>query len=100
MSGAPRWRVRGVRVDKGWVLVGRGHPASNRRGLSSGSRLLALAEMNGSEVGSISGGPEEEENLPGQEEEKKQICFFLKLFAYQLTSYRTPCFFIQKHFHS
>ncbi len=35
--------------------VGRGHPASNRRGLSSGSRLLA--EMNGSEggLGSISG---------------------------------------------
>lgn len=56
-------------------------PASNRRGLSSGSRLLALAEMNGSEVGSISGGPEEEENLPG---EKKQICFFLSHSSFSL----------------
>jgi hypothetical protein len=59
MSGAPRWRVRGAKPKEeqkeGWVLVGRGHPASNRRGLSSGSRLLA--EMNGSEggLGSISG---------------------------------------------
>lgn len=59
MSGAPRWRVRGAKPKEeqkeGWVLVGRGHPASNRRGFSSGSRLLA--EMNGSEggLGSISG---------------------------------------------
>ena len=54
-----RRRVRGAKPKEeqkeGWVLVGRGHPASNRRGLSSGSRLLA--EMNGSErgLGSISG---------------------------------------------
>jgi len=36
MSGAPRWRVRGAKPKEeqkeGWVLVGRGHPASNRRG--------------------------------------------------------------------
>ncbi|KAK4412312.1 hypothetical protein Salat_2982800 [Sesamum alatum] len=60
MSRAPRWRVRGGKPKEeqkeGWVLVGRGHPASNGRGLSSGSSLLA--EMNGSEGGlvlSISG---------------------------------------------
>lgn len=36
MSRAPRWRVRGAKPKEeqkeGWVLVGRGHPASNRRG--------------------------------------------------------------------
>lgn len=62
MSRAPRWRVRGGKPKEeqkeGWVLVGRGPPASNSngRGLSSGSSLLA--EMNGSEGGlvlSISG---------------------------------------------
>ncbi|KAI8019368.1 hypothetical protein LOK49_LG04G02541 [Camellia lanceoleosa] len=58
MSRAPRWRVRGGKPKEeqkeGWVLVGRGHPTSNRRGLSSGSPMLA--EINGSEgVGSISG---------------------------------------------
>ncbi|KAI3681462.1 hypothetical protein L6452_36258 [Arctium lappa] len=55
MSRAPRWRVRGgnpkEEQKEGWVLVGQGHPASNRRGLSSGSSLLA--EMNGSEEGWI-----------------------------------------------
>ncbi|KAI3758088.1 hypothetical protein L6452_05636 [Arctium lappa] len=52
---APRWRVRGgnpkEEQKEGWVLVGQGHLASNRRGLSSGSYLLA--EMNGSEGGWI-----------------------------------------------
>nr|GMD82668.1 hypothetical protein HannXRQ_Chr08g0236041 [Ipomoea batatas] len=55
MSRAPKWRVRGGKPKKeqkeGWVLVGRGHPASNRRGLSSGSSLLA--EMNGLEGGLV-----------------------------------------------
>ncbi|GJZ04926.1 hypothetical protein Tco_0538201 [Tanacetum coccineum] len=55
MSRAPRWRVRGgnpkEEQKEGWVLVGQGHPASNRRGLSSGSSLLA--EKNGSEGGWI-----------------------------------------------
>lgn len=35
MSRVPRWRVRGAKPKEeqkeGWVLVGRGHPASNRR---------------------------------------------------------------------
>lgn len=46
---ARSWRQTEGRAKQkeGWVLVGRGHPASNRRGLSSGSSLLA--EMNGSE---------------------------------------------------
>ncbi|KAI3776141.1 hypothetical protein L1987_45906 [Smallanthus sonchifolius] len=51
MSRAPRWRVRGgnpkEEQKEGWVLVGQGHPASNRMGLSSGSSLLV--EMNRSE---------------------------------------------------
>ncbi|KAK1419456.1 hypothetical protein QVD17_28624 [Tagetes erecta] len=56
MSRALRWRVRGgnpkeEQKKEGWVLVGQGHPTSNRRGLSSGSSLLA--EMNGSEGGWI-----------------------------------------------
>lgn len=53
MSRAPRWRVRGGKPKEeqkeGWVLAGRGRPASNRRGLRSGASLLA--EMNGSEGG-------------------------------------------------
>ncbi|KAH0686009.1 hypothetical protein KY285_016551 [Solanum tuberosum] len=52
---APKWRVRGGKPKEeqkeGWVLVGRGHPASNRRGQRSGSSLLA--EMNGSERGLV-----------------------------------------------
>ncbi|GKF42417.1 hypothetical protein Tco_0125759 [Tanacetum coccineum] len=36
---------------EGWVLVGQGHPALNKRGLSSGSSLLA--EKNGSEGGGL-----------------------------------------------
>ncbi|PHT56426.1 hypothetical protein CQW23_04912 [Capsicum baccatum] len=55
MSGAPKWRVRGGKPKKeqkeGWVFVGRGHPAPNRRGQRSGSSLLA--EMNGSERGLV-----------------------------------------------
>ncbi|GKE49981.1 hypothetical protein Tco_1481239 [Tanacetum coccineum] len=49
MSRAPRWRVRGgnpkEEQKEGWVLLGQGHPASNKKGLSSGSSLLA--EKNG-----------------------------------------------------
>ncbi|PHT51439.1 hypothetical protein CQW23_11186 [Capsicum baccatum] len=51
MSRAPKWRVRGGKPKEeqkeGWVFVGRGHPAPNRRGQRSGSSLLA--EINGSE---------------------------------------------------
>ena len=71
MSRAPRWRVRGGKPKEeqkeGWVLVGRGHPASNSRGLSSGSPLLA--EMNGSEGGWVlfpgrTGGEDHKRRLP------------------------------------
>ncbi|WMV09219.1 hypothetical protein MTR67_002604 [Solanum verrucosum] len=55
MSRAPKWRIRGGKLKEeqkeGWVLVGCGHPASNRRGQRSGSSLLA--EMNGSERGLV-----------------------------------------------
>lgn len=81
MSRAPRWRVRGGKPKEeqkeGWVLVGRGHPASNGRGLSSGSSLLA--EMNGSEGGSLyfRAGREvkaiREDCPPGKEEGKKVL---------------------------
>lgn len=80
MSRAPRWRVRGgnpkEEQKEGWVLVGRGHPASNRRGLSSGSSLLA--EMNGSEgVLDFRAGREvraiREDCPPGKEEEKRVL---------------------------
>ncbi|WMV30462.1 hypothetical protein MTR67_023847, partial [Solanum verrucosum] len=51
---------------EGWVLVGRGHPASNRRGQRSGSSLLA--EMNGSERGLVlyfrAGGEGHKRRLP------------------------------------
>lgn len=82
MSRAPRWRVRGgspkEEQKEGWVLVGQGHPASNRRGLSSGSSLLA--EKNGSEGGWIlyfRAGREvkaiREDCPPGKEEGKKAL---------------------------
>lgn len=81
MSRAPRWRVRGGKPKEeqkeGWVLVGRGHPASNRRGLSSGSPLLA--EMNGSEGAGFyfRAGQEvktiREDCPPGKEEGKKVL---------------------------
>lgn len=82
MNRAPRWRVRGgnpkEEQKEGWVLVGQGHPASNRRGLSSGSSLLA--EMNGSEGGWIlyfRAGREvkaiREDCPPGKEEGKKAL---------------------------
>ena len=82
MSRAPRWRVRGGNTKEeqkeGWVLVGQGHPASNRRVLSSGSSLLA--EMNGSEGGWIlyfRAGREvkaiREDCPPGKEEGKKAL---------------------------
>nr|GEX52264.1 DNA-dependent RNA polymerase, mitochondrial [Tanacetum cinerariifolium] len=82
MSKAPRWRVRGGNPNEeqkeGWVLVGQGHSASNRRGLSSGSSLLA--EKNGSEGGWIlyfRAGREvkaiREDCHPGKEEEKKVL---------------------------
>ncbi|KAH0634077.1 hypothetical protein KY284_006433 [Solanum tuberosum] len=67
---APKWRVRGGKPKEeqkeGWVLVGRGHPASNRRGQRSGSSLLA--EMNGSERGLVlyfrAGGEGHKRRLP------------------------------------
>ena len=79
MSRAPKWRVRGGKPKEeqkeGWVLVGRGHPASNRRGQRSGSSLLA--EMNGSEGFYLRGGEVKarriEDSLKGQEEEKKVL---------------------------
>jgi len=73
MSRAPRWRVRGGKPKEeqkeGWVLVGRGHPASNRRGQRSGSPLLA--EMNGSEGGWVlfpgqTGGEDHKRRLPSR----------------------------------
>nr|GFC07541.1 hypothetical protein Ccrd_025652 [Tanacetum cinerariifolium] len=78
---ALRWRVRGgnpkEEQKEGWVLVGKGHPASNRRGLSSGSSLLA--EKNGSEGGWIlyfRAGREvkaiREDCPPGKEEGKRR----------------------------
>ncbi|KAK4363268.1 hypothetical protein RND71_018509 [Anisodus tanguticus] len=40
MSRDPKWRIRGGKLkkdkNKGWVLVWRGHPASNRRGQQKG----------------------------------------------------------------
>ncbi|KAI3730897.1 hypothetical protein L1987_62077 [Smallanthus sonchifolius] len=49
--------VEAEEQKEGWVLVGQGYPTSNRRGLSSGSSLLAertlLAERNGLEEGPI-----------------------------------------------
>lgn len=82
MSRAPRWRVRGgnpkEEQKEGWVLVGQGLPAPNRRGLRSGSSLLA--EMNGSEGGWIlyfRAGREvkaiREDCPPGKEEGKKAL---------------------------
>ncbi|CAH1452044.1 unnamed protein product [Lactuca virosa] len=82
MIRAPRWRVRGgnpkEEQKEGWVLVGQGHPASNRRGLSSGSSLLA--EMNGLEGGWIlyfRAGREvktiREDCPPGKEDGKKVL---------------------------
>jgi len=55
MSGAPSLGGAFVEPNRRKSKRARPHPASNRRGLSSGSRLLA--EMNGSErgQGSISG---------------------------------------------
>ncbi|KAM3280935.1 hypothetical protein P3S67_027955 [Capsicum chacoense] len=70
MSRAPKWRVRGGKPKEeqkeGWVFVGRGHPAPNRRGQRSGSSLLA--EMNGSERGLVlyfrAGGEGHKRRLP------------------------------------
>nr|GEY04354.1 hypothetical protein CTI12_AA549300 [Tanacetum cinerariifolium] len=89
MSRAPRWRVRGGNPKgeqkEGWVLVGQGHLASNRRGLSSGSSLLA--EKNGSERGCIlyfRAGREVKairEDCPlGKEEGKKALSFISTSF--------------------
>lgn len=52
---------------EGWVLVGRGHPALNRRELCYGSPLLT--EMNGSEGGWVlfpgrTGGEDHKRRLP------------------------------------
>jgi hypothetical protein len=82
MSRAPRRRVHGgnpkEEQKEGWVLVGQGHPASNRRGLRSGSSLLA--EMNGSEGGAgfyFRAGREvkaiREDCPPGKEERKRVL---------------------------
>ncbi|GKB89011.1 hypothetical protein Tco_0961283 [Tanacetum coccineum] len=95
MSRAPRWRVRGgnpkEEQKEGWVLVGQGHPASNRRGLSSGSSLLA--EKNGSEGGWIlyfRAGREvkaiREDCPPGKEEGKKALSSISTSFPSRLSS--------------
>ncbi|GJR20903.1 hypothetical protein Tco_0574377 [Tanacetum coccineum] len=99
MSRAPRWRVRGgnpkEEQKEGWVLVGQGHPASNRRGLSSGSSLLA--EKNGSEGGWIlyfRAGREvkaiREDCPPGKEEGKKALSSISTSFPRGLYSTHSP----------
>ncbi|GKF17439.1 hypothetical protein Tco_0062357, partial [Tanacetum coccineum] len=82
MSRDPKWRVRRgnpkEEQKEGWVLVGQSHLASNRRGLSSRSSLLA--EKNGSEGGWIlyfwagqKVKAEREDCPPGKEEGKKAL---------------------------
>ncbi|GJV37094.1 hypothetical protein Tco_1409571 [Tanacetum coccineum] len=99
MSRAPRWRVRRANPKEeqkeGWVLVGQGHPASNRRGLSSGSSLLA--EKNGSEGGWIlyfrvrsEVKAIREDCPPGKEEGKKALSSISTSFPRGLYSTHSP----------
>nr|GEX31262.1 hypothetical protein [Tanacetum cinerariifolium] len=99
MSRAHRWRVRGGKPKEekkeGWVLVGQGHPASNRRGLSSGSSLLA--EKNGSKGGWILyfwAGREvkaiRKDCPPGKEDEKKALSSISTSFSRGLYLTHSP----------